>query len=399
MEGFVPDIDATVVTRILEAGGEIVGKTTCDNLCFSATGQTPITGPVRNPYDPKRLSGGSSAGSAVALVAGDCDLALGGDQGGSIRLPACWSGCVGHKPTYGLVPYTGCFPLEMSLDHVGPMARSVGDVATLLDVIAGPDDKDFRQGPMPAGAAYREQLSLRLDDLRIGIVQEGFGWEGKSGPEVDETVREAARRFTDLGAVVRDVSIPLHRDGVHIWNVIGIEGTLTTMIQGDCAGRGWKGEYPTELVAFFGEMRRKQGRDLPPMVRYVTLFGQFLSDTYGGRYYAKAQNLARALKAAYDAALCETDILVMPTTPMRAILCTPNQRLAEYAKTTQINIDNAAPFDATGHPSLSVPVAVVGGLPVGMMLAGRSWEDGTVLRAGYAFQQRFAPDFVKPITV
>lgn len=137
LEGYVPDIDATVVTRILDAGGRIVGKAECESLCFSGGSHTTDNGPVRNPYDPARTAGGSSAGSAALVATGEADMAIGGDQGGSIRIPSAWCGLYGLKPTHGLVPYTGAFPIEITLDHLGPMARSTAEVALLLEVIAG----------------------------------------------------------------------------------------------------------------------------------------------------------------------------------------------------------------------------------------------------------------------
>jgi amidase len=139
LEGYTPDVDATVVTRVLEAGGEIIGKAVCEHLCLSAGSHTADTGPVRNPHNLEHSSGGSSSGSAVLVATGEADMAIGGDQSGSIRLPSSWCGVVGFKPTFGLVPYTGAFPIEQTLDHLGPIARTVSDAALLLHVIAGPD--------------------------------------------------------------------------------------------------------------------------------------------------------------------------------------------------------------------------------------------------------------------
>src|SRR5215472_6744415 len=160
LEGFVPRRDATVVTRLLEAGAIIAGKAVCENLCFSGGSHTSATGPVRNPWDRSRSAGGSSSGSAALVAAGLADLALGGDQGGSIRIPASFCGVVGHKPTHGLVPYTGAFPIENTLDHLGPITRTVRDTALMLGVLAGPDGLDPRQR---AVAPTRDYLA-GLDD-------------------------------------------------------------------------------------------------------------------------------------------------------------------------------------------------------------------------------------------
>src|SRR5947208_996754 len=180
LEGYVPRGDATIVTRILDAGGTILGKAVCESLCFSGGSHTSDSGPVRNPHDPTRTTGGSSSGSGALVAAGAVDMAIGGDQGGSIRIPSCWCGIYGLKPTYGLVPYTGIFPIELTLDHTGPMARTVADVALLLEVIAGPDGLDPRQRVDLKGEAYTRALPGDVRGLRLGIVQEGFGWEGLS---------------------------------------------------------------------------------------------------------------------------------------------------------------------------------------------------------------------------
>ena len=199
LEGYVPDVDATIVTRILDAGGSIQGKAVCESLCFSGGSHTSDTGPVHNPHDPTRTAGGSSSGSAALVAAGEVDLAIGGDQGGSIRIPASWCGIYGLKPTYGLVPYTGVFPIELTLDHTGPMARTAADVALMLEAIAGPDGLDPRQKAGLSGQAYTQALTGDVSGLRLGIVQEGFGL-AESEADVDEAVRQAAGSFESMGA-------------------------------------------------------------------------------------------------------------------------------------------------------------------------------------------------------
>ena len=191
LEGYVPEIDATVVSRILDAGGTIVGKTVCEDLCFSGGSHTSKPLPVRNPKKPTHSAGGSSSGSAVAVATGEADMALGGDQGGSIRMPASWCGIYGLKPTHGLVPYTGIFPIELTLDHCGPMARTTQDVALLLSVIAGPDGMDPRQINVHT-QDYLQAIGQGAKGLKIAMVKEGFGRED-SEKVVDETVRKAAK--------------------------------------------------------------------------------------------------------------------------------------------------------------------------------------------------------------
>src|SRR5262245_56282201 len=205
MEGYVPDVDATVVTRILDAGGTIVGKTVCEYFCFSGGSHTSATGPVHNPHRIDYSAGGSSSGSATVVALGEVPMALGGDQGGSIRIPAAFCGIYGLKPTHGLVPYTGIMPIELTLDHTGPMTATVEDNALLLEVLAGPDGLDPRQYGT-AAKPYRDALGRGASGLRIAIVEEGFG-HAQSLTQVDAIVRESAERFRGLGAAVETVSI------------------------------------------------------------------------------------------------------------------------------------------------------------------------------------------------
>jgi amidase len=392
LEGYVPEVDATIVTRILDAGGTIRGKAVCESLCFSGGSHTSDTGPVRNPYDPTRTTGGSSSGSAALVAAGEVDMAIGGDQGGSIRIPSCWCGVYGIKPTYGLVPYTGVFPIELTLDHVGPIARSASDVALLLEAIAGPDGLDPRQSASPRPSAYSQALG-EARGLRIGIVPEGFGWGTLSEADVDEAVRDAAHAFERLGCTVRDVSIPWHRDAIHVWNAIAIEGATMLMVAGNSMATNWKGHYTTSLLDVYARGRLTRGQDLSETVKLTVLLGQYLQDAYHGRYYAKAQNLARALAAAYDEALAEVDLLVMPTLPLKATpIPAPTASLEEYVSRALEMIVNTCPFDVTGHPAMNVPCAMSEGLPIGLMLVGRMGDDARVLRAADVFQQQvFSP--------
>ena len=175
LEGYVPDIDATVVIRILDAGGTIAGKTVCEYFCFSGGSHTSASGPVHNPHRMGYSAGGSSSGSAAVVALGEVPMALGGDQGGSIRIPASFCGIYGLKPTHGLVPYTGIMPIELTLDHTGPMTATVEDNALLLEVLAGPDGLDPRQYGGAVAKPYREALGRAAARLRIAVVEEGFG--------------------------------------------------------------------------------------------------------------------------------------------------------------------------------------------------------------------------------
>jgi len=191
LEGYVPEIDATVVTRILDAGGIIAGKAACEDLCFSAGSHTCVTGPIRNPHNPDHSAGGSSGGSAALIAAGEVAMALGGDQGGSIRTPACWCGVYGLKPTWGLVPLTGAMPIAYAIDHCGPMGASAADVARLLTAIAGPDPHDPRTALARTGD-YVAALEEGVKGLTIGVLKEASA----TPPATPRPTARCARRST-----------------------------------------------------------------------------------------------------------------------------------------------------------------------------------------------------------
>lgn len=387
LQGFVPDEDATVVTRILAGGGIVAGKSVCEDLCFSGGSHTSANGPVHNPWDTTRSSGGSSSGSAALVASGVVDMAIGGDQGGSVRMPASWCGIVGLKATHGLVPYTGGFPIEATLDHLGPMARTVADTAALLTAIAGPDGLDPRQVEAPSGVDYTQGLDAGVSGKRIGLLREGFEVPGLSEPEVDAAVRRAAQRFTELGAEVVEVSVPLHRDAVHIWNVIATDGATWQMLRGNGYGYGYKGRYSPELMEHYAAGLKKNFDAVSHTVKFVALCGQYMLNEYHGTHYAKAQNLSTRLRDTYDGVLRDVDVLILPTHPMRATAIPPaDAPIEEFIARALEMIGNTAPFDVSGHPAISVPAEVDDGRPVGMMIVGKRWDEAAVLAAARAYE-------------
>ncbi len=258
----------------------------------------------------------------------------------------------------------------------------------MLEVIAGPDGLDPRQAHAPTPQAYSKVLTGDVAGLHIGIVKEGFGWEGLSEPDVDEAVTSAAHAFERLGAQVKTISIPWHRDGIHVWNAIAVEGATMLMVAGNGMGTNWKGQYTTSLLDVYARGRLTRANDLSETVKLVLLLGQYMQDNYHGHYYAKAQNLSRSLTGAYDEALREVDLLVMPTLPLKAtIIPAPNASREEYTARALEMITNTTPFDVTGHPAMNVPCALASGLPVGMMLIGRMGDEATILRAADAFEK------------
>ena len=385
LEGFVPDFDATIVTRMLDAGAEIVGKTHCENFCMSGGSHTNAVGAVHNPHKMGYSAGGSSSGSAVVVALGEVDMAIGGDQGGSIRMPSSFSGTYGMKPTWGLVPYTGIMPIEIVIDHTGPMTANVADNALLLEVIAGDDGYDPRI-KAPKVEQYTRALGKGVKGLKIAVVEEGFQQPGAEA-DVNESVREAAKRLRSLGAAVDDVSIPIHLSGLPIWTPIGVEGMTQTMMFGDGYGLSRTDLYSNAMMDFHRGWRR-QADALSETTKLMLLLGTYINNIYGPKYYGKAINLSRRYAAGYDKVLADYDLLLMPTTPMKATpLPGPDASREEYVQRAFEMIVNTAPFDVTHHPAMSIPCGMSDGLPVGLMLVGRHFDEMTIYRAAHAFEQ------------
>jgi amidase len=385
MEGYVPDIDATVVQRVLDAGATILGKVHCEFFCLSGGSHTNATGPVHNPHKMGYSAGGSSSGSAVVVALGEADMALGGDQGGSIRMPSSFCGTYGMKPTHGLVPYTGIMPIEIFVDHTGPMTANVTDNALMLEVLAGPDGYDPRQYDVKVHP-YTEALKGGVKGMKIGIVKEGF-MQANAEKDVNEKVMAAAKKLQSLGATVSEVSIPMHLVAPAIWMPIGVEGLTQTMMWGDGYGVSRPDLYVTSLMDFHRNWRNR-ANELSETTKLFTLFGTYIRKYYGSRYYGKAMNINRRLTAAYDAALAQHDLLLMPTTPIKATPLPPPDAPRELYVERALNmISNTAPFDITHHPSMAIPCGMSDGLPVSVMLTGKHFHEPTIYKAAYAFEQ------------
>ena len=385
LEGYVPDVDATIVERLLDAGATIEGKAHCENFCLSGGSHTNATGAVHNPHRMGYSAGGSSSGSAALVAAGEVDMAVGGDQGGSIRMPAAYCGIYGMKPTHGLVPYTGIMPIEIYVDHTGPMTGNVRDNALMLEAIAGSDGVDPRQFDVETHP-YSEMLEGGVGGMKIGVLQEGFG-HPNSEADVDAANRAAADILAKMGAEVREVSVPMHAIGAAIWTPIGVEGLTGTMMWGDGYGHSRQDLYVTSLMDFHHRWRDRADQ-MSETTKLFTMLGTYIRNHYGMRYYGKGVNLSRRLAAEYDRVLAECDLLLLPTVPLKATpLPGPEASREEYVQRALEMIGNTAPFDITHHPAMSLPCGMGDGLPIGMMLVGRRYAEPTIYRAAYAFEQ------------
>ena len=387
LEGFIPDVDATVVTRVLAAGGKVVGKHMMNG--FMGDYGKPI-----NPHDPARITGGSSSGSGAALAAGEVDISFGGDQGGSIRLPAAYCGVVGLKPTFGLVSHFAVgFAAEPSVDHVGPMARTVPDIAAALQAVAGYDDNDPRQRRgIPDSIDALSDLDRGVRGLRIGILEEGFAEPIQ--PAVAQGVLAAVAVLENLGAEVSRVSVPQHAQIDSAYAALVFEGARAIHDVG-FFGIGAKTHYPASIITAIDRMWRHHGDMLPPRTKLNHLVAELSRLNYHGAVYAKAHNVRPHYVAAFDRALEKVDVLALPT--VRDIAPPVDEVPADPMAAIEANLRrnwmlmpaacNTKPTNYTGHPALAVPCGKVDGMPISLQLIGNFLADPLLLRVAYAYQQ------------
>ena len=354
MNDRLPGEDAFVVGKLRAAGAIIIGKTNLHEFACGTTGVNPHFGPVRNPWDTQRITGGSSSGSAAAVASGEALAALGTDTGGSIRIPAAFCGVVGLKPTYGRVSNGGTVPLSSSLDHVGPLCRNVEDAATVLQAIAGLDPSDGSSVEMPV-PDYQAALASGVAGLRIGVPREFF-FEGLAG-DVDAALREAVRVFEKLGAQLSEVSLP-QVDQVS-------QGVLVMLLSEALAyHETWLAERPQDYgedVRLRLEVARKNSA-----VDYIN-----------------AGRLKVEVTSRWWQLFQEIDLLLTPTTTTAppSISEAQSPRPPSFIKLTN-------PFNFSGQPAISLPCGFTSeGLPIGMQLVGRAWEETTILRAALAYEQ------------
>jgi amidase len=392
LDGFIPDFDATVVTRVLQEGGTVIGKHVMNGLSggFGTGGGIGDYGRPLNPHNPEHVTGGSSSGSAAAVAAGEVDISFGGDQGGSIRIPAAFSGIIGHKPTFGLVSHFGIgFGSDQSIDYTGPMTRSVEDAAAALQATAGYDPYDPRQTrDVPTKMDVLGRLADGVSGLRLGVLEEGFE---DAEVDVHDRVMAALDVLVQAGASISKVSIPEHHTIRAAHAAISGEGALAVFKTG-FFGAFTKTYYPASLIAAINQMWASQADLLTPRSKLSLIASELSRRTYHGRVYAKAQNVRPTYVKAYDDALAHVDVLVLPTCLMTA---PRNYTPGSYLEAIEDNLTmlnrsgsrNTMPFNYTGHPALALPVGKSSdGLPVSMQLAGRFFEDPLLLRVAYAYQ-------------
>ncbi len=357
---FVPDQDATVVNRLKTAGCVIVGKSSMHEMAFGFTSRNPFYGDCRNPWDTSRIPGGSSGGNAVALATGMALAAVGGDTGGSNRQPAALCGVVGLKVTYGRVSRFGGVPLSWSMDTVGPMARTVGDAAALLSVMAGFDPKDeaTRRGAVPD---YLNDLGGGLKGIKIGVPHDQF--LSRMEPGVGAAIQDSLGALKKAGATLVDVRFP------PLDPIVGAHRAIIF----------------SEAAAAHEDLIRTRAAEFSDEVRPLLQSGLFLT----AAQYLAGQQVRRNTIAAYRSLWKSFDVLVTPSSPIAApaIGATTAMLLGQETPLVRAFLDLTLPFNLTGQPAISIPCGFTPGkLPVGLQLVGRPWDESTLFRAAAAYE-------------
>ncbi len=380
LANFVAPYDATVTRKLRDAGAVFVGKANCDEFAMGSSNENSAYGPARNPWQADRVPGGSSGGSAVAVAARQALGALGTDTGGSIRQPASHTGIVGLKPTYGRVSRYGVIAYASSLDQVGPMARTVEDCALLLEGIAGHDSLDSTSVPQPV-PAYAAQLGAGIKGLRIGLPKEYFV-EGMA-PDVVTAVQEAVRQLESLGAVVEDVSLPHTEYAIAAYYLIATAEASSNLARYDGTRYGLRADRNQGLLDMY-QQTRSQGFGAE-VKRRIMLGTYALSAGYYDAFYLKAQQVRTLIRRDFEQVFARCQAIVTPTTPTTAFrigekVTDPLEMYLSDIFTISVNL--------AGLPGLVVPCGFDrSGLPIGLQIIGRPFDELIVLQTGHAYEQ------------
>jgi aspartyl-tRNA(Asn)/glutamyl-tRNA(Gln) amidotransferase subunit A len=378
LEAYTPPYDATVIARLKAGGAVLIGKTNCDEFAMGSSTENSAYFPTRNPWDLTRVPGGSSGGSAAAVAGCEAPGALGTDTGGSIRQPAALCGVTGLKPTYGRVSRYGLVAFASSLDQIGPLARSARDCAILLGAIAGPDPLDSTAAPQPV-ADYTAALTGDVRGLKIGVPREYF-IEGLD-PGVEAPIRAAIDVLRDAGAEVVEVSLPYTKYALPVYYIIAPAEASANLARYDGVRYGL--HVPDET--YWDTLEKTRGLGFGPEVRRRIMLGTYaLSSGYYDAYYKRAQQVRTLIRRDFLQAFEQVDLLSAPTAPTVAfpIGAKTDDPLAMYLEDVF-----TLPISLAGLPGLVVPCGFSEGLPVGLQLVGRPFDEATLLRAGDAYQQ------------
>ncbi|WP_447973209.1 Asp-tRNA(Asn)/Glu-tRNA(Gln) amidotransferase subunit GatA [Nitrospira sp. Kam-Ns4a] len=378
---FVPPYDATVIARLRERGYLLLGKTNLDEFAMGSSTENSAFGPSRNPWNLAYIPGGSSGGSAAAVAADECAAALGSDTGGSIRQPAACCGVVGLKPTYGRVSRYGLVAFASSLDQIGPITKTVADAALLMNVIAGHDPLDSTSADVAVPDYTRSFKRKDLKKLKIGVPQEYFA-DGLD-PEVDQAVRAAVEVLKELGGEIKDISLPRTDAAIATYYLIATAEASSNLARYDGVKYGLRAKQTKDLLEMY--MKTRQEGFGPEVKRRIMLGTYALSAGYYDAYYGKAQAVRTLIRRDFEAAFQAVDLIVTPVMPTPAFklgekIEDPLQMYLSDIYTISVNL--------AGNPAISVPCGFSkAGLPIGLQLIGRPFDESTILRGAHAYEQ------------
>lgn len=381
LEEFIPPYDAGVIERLYAEGAVIVGKANMDEFAMGSSTETSAMGVTRNPWDPTRIPGGSSGGSAAAVAADMCLGALGSDTGGSIRQPASHCGVVGLKPTYGRVSRYGLVAFASSLDQIGPLTKDVTDCALLLAAIAGHDRRDSTSVPRPV-PDYTAALRTDVEGLRIGLPTEYTAARGLS-PEVGAAVGEAVRRLEEMGARCTEISLPHTPHAVAVYYLIAPSEASSNLARYDGVKYGFRDPEKDDLLEMYRSTRSK---GFGPEVQRRILLGTYaLSAGYYDAYYGKASQVRTLIMEDFRKAFASCDVILSPVAPTPAF---PIGEKIDDPLTMYLSDVFTLSANLAGIPGMSVPCGFSGeGLPIGLQIMGNHFDEETLLRVAYAFEQ------------
>ena len=383
LDQFVAPYNATVTEKLNQAGAVIVGKTNMDEFAMGSSNENSHHHPTKNPWSLDRVPGGSSGGSSAAVAAHECVAALGSDTGGSIRQPASFCGVTGLKPTYGRVSRFGLVAFASSLDQIGPLTKTVADAATLMNVIGGKDPRDSTSANVPL-PDFTQALQRDVKGMKLGIPKEYF--TGGINPAVEKAVQEGIRTLESMGMEAVEVSLPHLDYAVATYYIIACAEASTNLSRYDGVKYGYRTEKSESLVNMY-ENTREEG--FGEEVKRRIILGTFvLSTGYYDAYYLKAQKVRTLIKQDFENALGQCDVIASPVTPYPAFklgekLDDPLQMYLADIYTISANL--------AGIPAISIPCGFAEGLPIGLQLTGKHFDEASLITVGHKFQQ--ATDF------
>lgn len=388
LENFTPTYNAASAARLVDAGGILVGKLNMDEFAMGSSTEQSAFFPTRNPWDLSRVPGGSSGGSAAAVAAGEVPFALGTDTGGSIRQPASFCGVVGLKPTYGRVSRWGVIAYASSLDQVGPLTRDVGDCALILNLITGHDPLDATSVQMP-NPDYTSFLRADVKGTKIAYPREYF--QQGVDEDVKAVVLKALQTFEELGAVVSEVSLPHSEYALPAYYLVATAEASANLARYDGVRYGIRDLEADNVIDMYSSTRAQGfGEEIK---RRIMLGTYALSSGYYDAYYLKALKVRRLIKEDFDRVFLDHDIIVAPTAPTTAF---PLGAQTGDPLTLYMNDILTVPINMAGLPGMSIPCGFSGGLPVGLQLIGKPFDEGTMIQTAYTFQQNTRYHTAKP---